>query len=81
MARAAKKARPGADVDRTSAVPGDLRVQYRLISDLVPYARNPRTHSDEQVWQIVAFLQKLRNLNQQEYEAISAARRQSQHEH
>ena len=34
--------------------PTKLAVVYRPIADLVPYARNARTHSDEQVAQIVA---------------------------
>ena len=58
MARAARKARPGADVDQAGAVPGDLRIEYRPLSDLVPYARNPRTHSDEQVAQIAASIRE-----------------------
>jgi ParB-like chromosome segregation protein Spo0J len=45
-------------VDRTGAVPGDLRIQYRLVSDLVPHARNPHTHSDEQVAQIAASIRE-----------------------
>lgn len=32
----------------------DLAVEYRQLSDLIPYARNSRTHSDEQVGQIAA---------------------------
>ena len=31
-----------------------LRVEYRPIEVLIPYARNPRTHSDEQVSHIAA---------------------------
>ena len=31
-----------------------LQIVYRLIADLIPYARNSRTHSDEQVAQIAA---------------------------
>ncbi|MFN3595583.1 MAG: ParB/Srx family N-terminal domain-containing protein, partial [Thiobacillaceae bacterium] len=31
-----------------------LRVEYRKIETLIPYARNPRTHSDEQVAKIAA---------------------------
>jgi hypothetical protein len=30
------------------------RVQFRLVSELVPYAKNARTHSDEQIDQIAA---------------------------
>lgn len=31
-----------------------LNVEYRKVDSLIPYARNPRTHSDEQVAQIAA---------------------------
>ncbi|WP_127476600.1 site-specific DNA-methyltransferase [Sulfurivermis fontis] len=33
-----------------------LRVEYRKVETLVPYARNPRTHSDEQIARIAASL-------------------------
>jgi Poxvirus D5 protein-like len=29
--------------------PAPLAIEYRLIGDLIPYARNARTHSEEQV--------------------------------
>lgn len=29
-----------------------LKVEYRKVADLIPYARNARTHSDEQVSRI-----------------------------
>ena len=32
----------------------DLSIRYVPVADLVPYARNSRTHSDEQVAQIMA---------------------------
>lgn len=32
----------------------EFRVQFRSVSDLIPYARNSRTHSDEQVLQLAA---------------------------
>jgi ParB-like chromosome segregation protein Spo0J len=35
-----------------------LRVEYRPLESLVPYARNPRTHSDEQVSQIAASIRE-----------------------
>jgi ParB-like chromosome segregation protein Spo0J len=35
-----------------------LRVEYRLLESLVPFARNPRTHSDEQVAQIAASIKE-----------------------
>ena len=36
----------------------DLRVEYRPIEALIPFARNPRTHSDEQVEQIAASIKE-----------------------
>jgi ParB-like chromosome segregation protein Spo0J len=35
-----------------------LRVEYRPLEALIPYARNPRTHSDEQVSQIAASIRE-----------------------
>jgi len=31
-----------------------LAVTYRKVETLIPYARNPRTHSDEQIARIAA---------------------------
>ena len=31
-----------------------LKIEQRSVTDLIPYARNARTHSDEQVAQIAA---------------------------
>ena len=36
----------------------DLKVVYRKVSDLIPYARNARTHSDEQVARIAASIKE-----------------------
>lgn len=36
----------------------DLKVVYRAVSELIPYARNARTHSDEQVARIAASIQE-----------------------
>ena len=36
----------------------DLRVEYRPIEALIPFARNPRTHSDNQVAQITASIRE-----------------------
>lgn len=36
----------------------DLVIKTRLVSDLLPYARNARTHSDEQVAQIAASIRE-----------------------
>ena len=35
-----------------------LRVEYRPIEALIPFARNPRTHSDDQVGQIAASIRE-----------------------
>lgn len=35
-----------------------LQVTYRNVSDLIPYARNARTHSDEQVAEIAASIKE-----------------------
>ena len=32
----------------------DLTIQYKKTDDLIPYARNSRTHDDDQVAQIAA---------------------------
>lgn len=36
----------------------DLRILYRAVTDLIPYARNARTHSDAQVLQIAASIRE-----------------------
>lgn len=38
--------------------PSELRVEYLPLADLLPYARNARTHSDEQVAQIAASIRE-----------------------
>lgn len=35
-----------------------LKVEYRRVEDLIPYARNARTHSDEQIAQIAASIKE-----------------------
>jgi ParB-like chromosome segregation protein Spo0J len=35
-----------------------LKIQYKPIADLIPYARNSRTHSDEQVAQIASSIKE-----------------------
>jgi ParB-like chromosome segregation protein Spo0J len=35
-----------------------LRVEYQPLDALIPFARNPRTHSDEQVSQIAASIRE-----------------------
>ena len=41
-----------------STTPSPLQVTYRPLADLVPYAKNPRTHSPEQVKRIVASMRE-----------------------
>jgi ParB-like chromosome segregation protein Spo0J len=36
----------------------DLQIAWRPLGELIPYARNPRTHSDAQVAQIVASIRE-----------------------
>jgi ParB-like chromosome segregation protein Spo0J len=45
-------------MEQITAVPGDLKIILRPIESLVPYARNPRTHSDDQVAQIAASIRE-----------------------
>jgi hypothetical protein len=40
-----------------------LRVEYRPLEVLIPFARNPRTHSDEQVAQIAASIKEFGSTN------------------
>jgi ParB-like chromosome segregation protein Spo0J len=35
-----------------------LKIEYRPLADLIPYARNSRTHSDGQVAQIAASIKE-----------------------
>ena len=35
-----------------------LKIEYRKVSELLPYARNARTHSDEQVSQLAASIKE-----------------------
>lgn len=40
-----------------------MKVENRLVSELIPYARNPRTHSDEQIAQIAASIREFGFMN------------------
>jgi ParB-like chromosome segregation protein Spo0J len=51
----ARKNAAGADTEQKTGV---LAVAYRPIADLIPYARNARTHSEEQVAQIAASIRE-----------------------
>jgi ParB-like chromosome segregation protein Spo0J len=43
---------------QTVTEPGSLNIEYRSLDSLVPYSRNPRTHSEEQVSQIAASIRE-----------------------
>ena len=53
-----KKNSPAAAVDQTGAVPASLRIEYRPPDSLIPYERNPRTHSEEQIAQIASSIKE-----------------------
>ena len=36
----------------------DLQIAWRLLGELIPYARNPRTHTEGQVAQIAATIRE-----------------------
>ncbi len=38
--------------------PDSLKIEYRSLESLVPYARNPRTHSEEQIEQIASSIRE-----------------------
>src|SRR6266404_1348051 len=44
-----KRVREIADIANRPADARDLKIEYVSVSDLVPYARNARTHSEQQV--------------------------------
>ncbi len=58
MAKASKNNAAGAAMEPTNAAPDGLRIVLRPIESLVPFARNPRVHSDEQVAQIAASIKE-----------------------
>ena len=41
----------------------DLAIAWRPLGELIPYARNPRTHSDAQVAQIAASIREFGSTN------------------
>ncbi len=53
-----KKNSTRAAVDQTGAVSASLRIEYRALDSLIPYVRNPRTHSEEQTAQIAASIKE-----------------------
>jgi ParB-like chromosome segregation protein Spo0J len=56
--RPRKKNSPGTAVDQTGAVSASLRIEYRALESLIPYERNPRTHSEEQIAQIASSIKE-----------------------
>ena len=56
--KAAKNNAAGVATKRTPAASGDLKVEYRSVESLIPFARNPRTHSEEQIAQIAASIRE-----------------------
>ena len=45
-------------MDIENQTPARLKVEYRKVADLIPYARNARTHSDEQVSRIAGSIRE-----------------------
>ena len=54
----ARKNPAAASLDEPRAVGKQLRIEYRPTAGLEPYARNARTHSEEQVAQIAASIRE-----------------------
>jgi len=46
------------DNDRSLSTPEALQIEYRSPDSLVPYAKNPRTHSEEQIAQIASSIKE-----------------------
>jgi hypothetical protein len=53
-----KKNSTGAAREQTEAVSGSLKIEYRPLQSLIPFARNPRAHSEEQIAQIAASIKE-----------------------
>ena len=58
MPKASKINAAGAATEQINAVPEGFKTVLKPLESLVPYARNPRTHSDKQVAQIVASIKE-----------------------
>jgi ParB-like chromosome segregation protein Spo0J len=56
--KASKNSGAGAATEPINAVPQGLKIVLRPLESLVPYARNPRAHSDDQVAQIAASIRE-----------------------
>ena len=46
------------DGKQAGTEPGSLNIEYRDLDSLIPYERNPRTHSEEQIAQIAASIKE-----------------------
>jgi ParB-like chromosome segregation protein Spo0J len=44
--------------NKTTSATDDLVIEYRSLGSLIPYSRNPRTHSEEQIAQIAASIRE-----------------------
>jgi ParB-like chromosome segregation protein Spo0J len=58
MPKASKNNAAVAATEQITAVPEGLKIVLRPLESLVPYARNPRAHSNEQVAQIAASIKE-----------------------
>ena len=56
--RPRKKNAAAAAVEQTGAVSASLRIEYRPLDSLIPYERNPRTYTEEQIAQIAASIKE-----------------------
>jgi ParB-like chromosome segregation protein Spo0J len=56
--KASKNNAAGVATEQITAVPEGLKIVLRPLESLVPYARNPRSHSDDQVAQIAASIKE-----------------------
>jgi ParB-like chromosome segregation protein Spo0J len=56
VTRASKKS--STVTEQITAVPDGLKIVLRPIESLIPFARNPRTHSEEQIAQIAASIKE-----------------------
>jgi len=58
MPKAIKNNAAVAATEQITAVPEGLKIVLRPIESLVPFSRNPRTHSNEQIAQIAASIKE-----------------------
>ena len=58
MPKASKNNAAGSATGQMNAVPEGLKIVLRPLESLIPFSRNPRTHSNEQVAQIAASIRE-----------------------